>query len=320
MERTRHEIGGYIELDTYTGSEFHTEALALNCGRSCLAYLIEARGIKSLLLPSFLCSSVIDTAKRYPNVEVREYPVTHALLPDYDAFEIGDTSYLYLVDYYGQLAESDIACAAERCRGRVIIDEAQSFFKKPLPNTDTLYTCRKFFGVADGAYLYTTARLEQTLPQDESFKRMGFLLGRYERNASEFYAAYSANNELFATEPIKRMSKLTQNLLRGIAYTQAQKAREENFAYLHERFRRVNELNLQLPTGPFMYPLLVENGEVARRALQQEKIYIPTLWPYALQKDTAARDLAQRILPLPIDQRYSLSDMAYLAERVEALI
>ena len=39
------EIGGYIEFESYHGTLFHEGALGLNCGRNCLAYLIEACGI-----------------------------------------------------------------------------------------------------------------------------------------------------------------------------------------------------------------------------------------------------------------------------------
>lgn len=73
----------------------------------------------------------------------------------------------------------------------------------PVDGLDTLYTCRKYFGVADGAFLYSDMRLSKEIPQDESFERMHFLLGRYERSANEFYGEYVANNKLFATEPAK---------------------------------------------------------------------------------------------------------------------
>ena len=43
------EYGGYIELDTYRLPMLHEDAIALNCGRNCLAYLIEAREIKAML-------------------------------------------------------------------------------------------------------------------------------------------------------------------------------------------------------------------------------------------------------------------------------
>lgn len=54
------EIGGYIELDTYRGKMLHEKAVALNCGRNALAYLIKSKSIKRILLPYFLCSSVVN--------------------------------------------------------------------------------------------------------------------------------------------------------------------------------------------------------------------------------------------------------------------
>ena len=52
------EIGGYFELENFRGPEYHDRALALNCGRNALAYLIEAKKIQQILIPYFLCSSV----------------------------------------------------------------------------------------------------------------------------------------------------------------------------------------------------------------------------------------------------------------------
>lgn len=40
------EIGGYIELDTYSGHILHNDGIKLNCGRNALSYLIKAKGIK----------------------------------------------------------------------------------------------------------------------------------------------------------------------------------------------------------------------------------------------------------------------------------
>ena len=36
--------------------------------------------------------------------------------------------------------------------------------------------------------------------------RMNYLLGRFEKTASEFFREAQANNELFDNEPVKRMS------------------------------------------------------------------------------------------------------------------
>lgn len=97
------------------------------------------------------------------------------------------------------------------------------------------------------------------------------MLGRYERSANEFYSEYVLNNKLFATEPVKRMSRLTENLLHGIDYDVVAKRRQENFDFLDAEFRDINELNLKSVYGAFMYPLLIQNGSEIRKALQKEK-------------------------------------------------
>ena len=43
------------------------------------------------------------------------------------------------------------------------------FYAKPIHGNDTFYTCRKFFGVPDGAYLYTDKLL------DEEFSKNNFI-------------------------------------------------------------------------------------------------------------------------------------------------
>lgn len=304
------EIGGYIELDTYHLPMLHEGAIALNCGRNCLAYLFKSIGIKKIKVPYFICNSIFDVCER-EGVEKRFYHIGTDFIPEPD-LELSDDEWLYLVNFYGQLGNNEIQAYVDKY-SRVIVDQANGYFEKPLPNVDTLYTCRKWFGVADGAFLYTNATLEFEFPQDESFDRMHFLLGRYERTAGEFYNEYDANNKFFTTEPIKRMSKLTDNLLHGIDYQSVEKKRRENFEYLHKRLGEINQLNVK--SAAFMYPLMIDNGAVIRKKLQAEKIFIPTLWPtvFDVTKPTDVEyKMAENILPLPIDQRYGIEDMDYM--------
>lgn len=58
------EYGGYIEFENYHGMILHEETLALNSGRGALEYLCEAKKIKKLYLPYFLCSSVPNLCKK----------------------------------------------------------------------------------------------------------------------------------------------------------------------------------------------------------------------------------------------------------------
>ena len=47
------EIGGYLELERNRNVMFHQGAIMLNSARNCLAYLIEAKGIKRIVYRGF---------------------------------------------------------------------------------------------------------------------------------------------------------------------------------------------------------------------------------------------------------------------------
>ena len=176
--------------------------------------------------------------------------------------------------------------------------------------------------MADGAFLYTDSALDEELPQDESFERMRFLLGRFERTASEFYSEYAANNDFFADEPIKKMSKLTNNLLHGIDYKRVKEVREENYRYLHKELGSINLLRLSDHAGTFMYPLYLQNGPEIRKKLQNLHIYIPTLWPDVWKwcnKNETEFKMSENILPLPCDQRYSQRDMKTVCDSIKGI-
>ncbi len=263
------EYGGYIEMDTYGGDLYHGDAIRLNCGRRCLTYLIRARKIRKILLPKFICDSVT-SACIDEGVQIRWYGVDFRFHPV--AVKPGKDEWLYLVNYYGQISDEEIAETARGCP-RLIVDNAQAYFRTPEPGVDTLYTCRKYFGVSDGAFLYTDTVYPEKLPRDESYDKIGFLVGRYERGASEFYDLYRQNNARFSSEPIREMSRLTENMLRALDYGRIKRAREDNFACLHRVLAPINELSLTVPDGAFMYPLLVKNGREIRKRLQAEIIY-----------------------------------------------
>ena len=82
-------------------------------------------------------------------------------------------------------------------------------------------------------------------------------------------------------------------------------------------------MKLRKIEGAFAYPLLVENGAEIRKKLQQQRIYIPTLWPNVLREidnNSLEYKFAENILPLPVDQRYSEDDINELSSRIKQTI
>ena len=263
-----------------------------------------------------MCDSC-DEILRRNNISVRYYSIGIDFKPlsvyrDEDEF-------LYIVNYYGQLSIDYLLSLGDN----VIVDNAQAYFNEPIDGADTIYTCRKFFGVPDGAILYTDKMLDMPLEQSESFQRMRHLLGRYERTASDYYRDFTDNEHNFFNDKLMAMSKLTNNLLHGIDYEFVCNRRRENFQYLDKQFRSINKLDLTVPNGAFMYPLYISNGAIIRKKLQVEKIFIPTLWPSVFEiceKSELEYDMAKNILPIPIDQRYGIDDMNYLIGEIQKCI
>ena len=307
------EIGGYLELERFTGPMLHEKALALSSGRACLSYLIEQRGIRKIALPDFDCD-VVEAVCRAHEIDIRFYPVGADLRPK--TLQTEENEWFYLVNFYGQLTADELKSIAGRVP-RLIVDNAQAYFDLPLKGVDTLYTCRKFLGVADGGFVYTDAPGRE-LPADESRERMSFVLGRFERPAGEYFAAAAKNNDGLSMEP-RRMSALTENLLRAVDYERVRRIRTENFRRLHEGLCAWNALAVRMTEGAYAYPLMLPEGQKIRKRLIEQKIFVPMLWPNVPAQqpyDSEARRLAEEILPLPCDQRYGAEEMDFIIRAV----
>ena len=312
------EIGGYIEFERNHKKMLHENAIKLNCGRRAFSYILESRNIKKIWIPRFTCASVIEPCIKR-GVEYRLYSIGMDFLPNDK--EIDPRDWVYIINYYGQISNDKISRLRNRFP-KTVVDNAQAYFQMPNDDVDTFYTCRKFFGVADGAILYSSSRIEMQLDTDESYQRMTFLMGRYERNASEFYELYNSNNEMFDNEQIKKMSLLTMNILKGIDYENVKDVRTRNFEYLHEHLGDMNKLDLTVPEGAYMYPLYINGGDIVRKRMIEKRIYIPILWPDVFnisQPNSIEYDMARNILPLPVDQRYGGAEMERIVREIRSL-
>lgn len=310
------EIGGYFGLEQFGGDEYYSDLIAVNTARNALVYLIRSNRIKKLYIPYFLCGSVSDVCNR----ECCSYEYYHI---GKDFFPIFDKSlkngeYLYVVNYYGMI-DNDQAVRLKKHYGNIILDNVQAFFQRPIKGIDTIYSCRKFFGVSDGGYVSTDALLNEALPVDVSMDRMRHVLGRYEgKSASDYYGEFKANDHAFVGLELRSMSRLTHNILRAINYEAIKQTREENFAFLHEKLGPLNSLKTNAPVGPYAYPFYCKNGMEIKKVLAQKKIFVATLWPNVLEFDGCEleKDYAENILPLPCDQRYDTEDMKKVIEEV----
>ena len=313
------EIGGYFGLEKLISNEYYPDLAAVNNARCALLYIIKSRHYKKVYLPYFLCDSVRLVLER-ERIPFEEYRIDRSFLPLLDINTNSD-EVVYIVNYYGLISEEQLISLKNRF-GNIVVDNAQGFFTRPIEGVDTVYSCRKFFGVPDGGYAYTDAEFQENIPVDVSMGRMKHILGRFEGNsASDYYDYFNNNDESFKKIELRHMSKLTHNILGAIDYQAAKRQREKNFMFLSKALGKSNILEMNCPPGPYAYPFYIQNGMTIKKELAQRKIYVATLWPNVIGTGLDIEtEFTENILPLPCDQRYVETDMQRVVDAIMELI
>ncbi len=303
-------IGGYFSLELLQREEYHKNAIRLNTGRNCLEYILRARGYKKVYVPYYTCEAVMEPINKL-GIPYEYYHIDiHFEIRDRFALKEGEA--LLYTNYFG-LKQRYVELLAEKAGSRLIVDNTQAFYAQHIQGIDTFYTCRKFFGVADGAYLYTDKLLDEDFVQDESYDRMAHLLKRIDLSAEQGFVDFRKVDDGLDNQPIRKMSKLTQRIMQSIDYDAAARKRRENYQMLHEELGEENNLVLSLEDDavPMVYPFLASIKGL-REKLIENKIFVARYWPNVLDW-TTDKDienlLAYQMQPLPIDQRYSVDDM-----------
>ena len=307
-------IGGYFELELRKGAHYHKNAIRLNSGRNCFEYILRARGYKRVYMPFYTCEVLYEPLQR-TGVERIDYHVNEQLepvkLPDLKEGE----AFLY-TNYYG-LKQTCVEHLAQKYGNRLIVDNAQAFYAEPIAGIDTFYSPRKFFGVAEGGYLYTTALLQQDFPQAKSMSRMGHLLTRIEEGAEVGYLEFRHNDDSLDELPIQKMSKITEAILCSIDYEAVRLQRRKNYEEIANQLADSNSILLLMEEAsvPMVYPYLTSDVTL-RAKLISNKVFVATYWSNINDDNSYEAYLKQRLLPLPIDQRYNEEDMKRIIEMI----
>ena len=301
-----HPIGGYFELELPHGQEFHSKAIALNSGRFCFDYLLKCRKYKKVYIPYYTCDSVIEPIiKLGIDYELYNIDKEYRIIGDITLAE--DEALLY-TNYWGLQNEYCEVLTAHYGK-QLILDYTQAFFSNPIRGIDTFYSCRKYFGVPDGGYLYSDAGTDFEIEQDESYLRLNSLVKRIDISPEAGYKDFHNVESTFHDMPIRRMSKLTKRLMQSIDYERVAQQRIDNYNTLRAS---LGGRELKYGEVPMIFPYESAEGQELRKHLISNKVFVAKYWPNVdewTEEDTVERWMANHILPLPIDQRYDKEDM-----------
>jgi len=313
------EYGGYLPIELSNNSEYYNSknVMRFNCARSAIKYVLIQYDYSCIYLPVYMCESVRDAIKML-GVEIKYYNIGENFEPLINKIE--PKAVILIANYYGIREENSNYILKFK---NVIYDNTQAFFAKPIEGAYNIYSCRKFFGVCDGAYLVCDKLKESELP-DYYPLYADYLFKSINEGSNSAYSLNLNNEGQISESGLCSMSRFSQKVLQSIDYELVKEKRKNNFYYLNSKLNYLNKLKLCCSEDkvPMIYPLLYVDKDI-RKQMVQEKIYIPQWWEYILWEEKSngfEKDLSKYLLPLPIDQRYEINDMEEIVNKILKII
>ncbi len=304
-----------------------------SCARSALYTLLKYLKIKSAILPLFICDSVI-CAFRALNTEISFYKINPDLTIDLDSFKnnLKPNSAIFLMHYFGKIQEQEILDKIKdlsiQNNSIIIEDTTHSIFSSAVTIGDyCISSLRKWFFVPEGGILYSNKDIDIKLNSkiNENFlncrKKAQQLKSCAIKNQTkdESYLEYFCiaekmlENDYFPYS----MSDYSKEIIEKFDYLKMIEKRKENFLTLQEEIKNplITKL-IEYKKGQtyLQYPILIKNRDEFRKYLFKYNIFCAIHWvaPKNINKDLDFY-LNNNIISLMIDQRYSISDMKYIA-------
>ena len=319
-------IGGYFELADYEqGKNFpHQNGILLNTGRNALEYILRCIGeVKRVYLPYYTCDAVLQPLKKlYIPYSFYHINANFEMVEDIQPKE---GEYIIANNFFG-VKDAYIKLLAEKYGAHLIVDCAQAFFAKPIIGIKSFYSTRKYVGVADGGVAYGVDGKNTLLyDEDDSSLHDSHLRIRKEQGAEAGFRDYQQNETKLDNQPIRMMCRNTRDIQWHIDYDKVIAKRRENFACLHEALKEKNVLplpELDSFACPMVYPFVAGSDINLRKELIDNKVFVAKYWPNVHQLNCydLEYDLANRVVPLPCDQRYGEKEMNFILNVINSIL
>lgn len=306
---------------------------------------------KIILFPAYCCWSMSAPFEKV-GYRVVYYRLNEDLTVDLDYLKelMGrvKADAILTMNYYGS-AKTDDAVQLAKENGLVVIEDSShcTFSIKQIYNPEVdiyVSSIRKSVGVCDGSIILSKEKMPEQYIQEEvkdfADKRFGaqtdkrhYTWSKDQEKKQEFLGTIreceGIIDEFSAVRPISERAKKMLAQVNGeeIAY-----ARRENMKHLwsklHE-FQNVSGVSVgfkMVPglersfekegSSPFSLPILVENRDEVQGKLARRGVYTQWLWPLcdeAMAICSVSKEMNEKMLSVPIDQRFSWDDIEDIA-------
>lgn len=324
-------IGGEFEIDlsNIKDSCNFGHSITFSTGRAAFFHILKLLnsnyGYKKILLPDYLCESIIDAVKKC-RLQFDFYNVNFDLSINFESLNsIYSNDHIVLfINYFGCIdIENNISIIRKSFSDACIIsDNVQAYYAmNKLSKADFSFTSfRKTFPTPDGAFVNSLWKGLDILTESNTFlasKALGGILKFSARNNDlndhlylNFFDEGEKNIDSSYFSPMSEFSKL---IFSGLDLDKIAAVRRENAIFLLKGLREINVDPIIADIKnyvPLFVPIRIPNRDEVRRRMFLERIYLPVHWPNPKNlKLNRAGELSTSELSLIVDQRYSINDM-----------
>lgn len=343
---TLEEVKKYKKSYTaFTGSG--REAIAL----SLKAIEKNRPGIKkTALLPAYMCDSVFWPFERagwnlqFYHIGKNLEPEAESLLAQIKGLQPG---LIFIHPYYGfdTLKVLRPMVKTWQSQGICIMEDVTQSYYVTHEKWDADYiigSLRKWYPIPDGGFAVSNEPFpEEFCGENKVFietkldlltKKWSYFHtpGSYEEKKNQKSAFMAKNRDmeewLDHYEKISPLSKESMQILSSLNEKNARDRRNENCLYLLQQIKNTTkfapvfakENSFEAIDSPLYFPIYAKNREELQKFLVNRDIYAPVLWPVGKENgkhlSETEQEIYNQILALPIDQRYGLAEMQYIAQ------
>lgn len=315
--------------------------LFLNGGAACLTVICDSlrdHGIQKILLPAYLCPSIIDTLER-AGMGYEFYQVNTDLSIDLD--DLVQKAYphraVYFINYFGfrPSAAALNVLADLRRGGRILIeDNAQAGFHNH-PAGDFIFNSLRKFVPYDGGYLIAPHDLSPYLERYHGRPNPRLaVIRRYRRQLADYLLdgrgdhaeleeLFALSEKFYAAAPVVEGDSQERTAIEHLDWPAIQQTRRAHYEYLLDFLPTIPEVTpifpaLQADMMPLGLPVTLAGvsrdrvcQELGRAAVGLSIHWDDILTDPRLNHNPRAVELAGRILTLVIDQRTSHKQIDY---------
>lgn len=326
-------IGGEFPIavtDILNAQNRHFDApdvYAYSSGRAALfqilKYLKQEKGIIHILLPDYLCSSVLVPIKDL-GLEYSFYPIDEQLELIESEFSQRYKNYtaVLLINYFGL---KDLSSQIKSIKGIdentiIIEDDVQAYyeFRKPLDGVDFKFTSlRKTFAVPDGGLIKTKYHLPKVTTPNTfgQYKAAAALLKSMREgnfNDQIYLELFEKGESLIDSEQEYGMSQIAEKLYSFMNEDHVKVRRLNNARYLVDELKMIGIeplLPLKEDYVPLFVPIILKNRDEVRKAMFKKEVFCPVHWPLDGMEIKRGEKMSKEELSLIIDQRYGWKEM-----------